>query len=105
MIRSMLAAAAVAAALIVSPPASADTTDDAFIATLDAEGITYPSSAYAIRAAGIVCDALDDGYTVAQVVTVLHKESALTRQQAAYFTGASVAAYCDWHADLFGVTA
>lgn len=80
--------------------ADADIIDDAFIATLDAEGITYPSPAYAIRAAYMACDYMDAGMSPYVVAAELAKVSYLSINQASFFTGAAIGAYCPWNASL-----
>lgn len=49
------------AALGFAGTASASSTDEAFLAQLQADGITPPSAARAIKDAHAVCDALDEG--------------------------------------------
>ncbi len=85
------------AAILWAPKAAADSTDDAFIAALDSEGISYPSERYAIRAAHVLCDELDRGVDIADVVLDLAKVSYLSVSEAGFMVGASVGAYCDWH--------
>lgn len=96
----MAAAICVAAGvgLTQAPASGADVVDSAFIASLDGAGITYPSPGYAIWAARVTCAELDDGWSVATVVLTLARESYLSVDQAAYFTGAAIGAYCPWHA-------
>lgn len=48
------------AALGFAGTASASSTDEAFLAQLQADGITPPSAARAIKDAHAVCDALDE---------------------------------------------
>lgn len=86
--------------LWAASPAKADATDTAFIEVLDDEGIDYPSERYAIRAGHVVCDGLDNGIGIYEMVTLLHKESALALGESGFFVCASVGAFCPHHAHL-----
>jgi hypothetical protein len=90
-------AAILAGTIVGTQVAHADTVDDAFIATLDEQQITYPTQAYAIRAGHGVCDALDAGTTINDVASRISKESYLGMYDAQYLVGASIGAYCPWH--------
>lgn len=100
---AMLAVAGTGAA-VVCVPARADTTDDAFIHALDREGIEYPSRAYALRAGWAVCHELDNGTPVMVVIYGLSKVSYLGPAEAGYFVGASIGAFCPYHADQINYT-
>lgn len=96
----------IAAALVLaSARAHANTTDDAFIHALDGRGIAYPSSGYAINAAHAICEAIDHGAAPAAAAMKLAEVSYLNLSEAGYFVGASIAAYCDWHAGSIGSVA
>jgi Protein of unknown function (DUF732) len=83
-----------AAALLFAAPASADPTDDAFIAALDKNGIPTPDSGSAISKGRGVCAGLDKGQDSSLVVMRLMKETNLSAKQAGFFVGVSVASYC-----------
>lgn len=92
------------AAAAVCAPARADTTDEVFLLTLDRQGIGYPSRAYALRAGWAVCHELDNGTPVMVVIYGLSKVSYLGPAEAGYFVGASIGAFCPYHADQINYT-
>ena len=93
--RSLAGAALLsAAALLTAAPASADQTDDAFVAALDKNGIPVPDAGTAISEGRGVCAGLDKGQGSSVVVMRLLKETNLTAKQAGFFVGVSVASYC-----------
>jgi hypothetical protein len=83
-----------AAALVTAAPASADPTDDAFVAALAKEGITFPEHNTAIATAHTVCDALDKSNQSSMLAMKLMKDTDLSLRQSSYFVGASISAYC-----------
>jgi Protein of unknown function (DUF732) len=86
-----------ATALIPAAPASADPTDDAFVAALANYGINTDGPDTAIAHGHAVCAALDKGQDSSVLALKLMNDTKLnisTRQQAGFFVGASVAAYC-----------
>jgi hypothetical protein len=82
------------AALIFATPASADQTDDAFLAALKKHGIVFTDPDAAIATGHRVCAGLDDGQTRAHIVLSIIKDTDLSAHVAGYVLGASVAAYC-----------
>lgn len=94
---SRVCAFLLAAALLSAPPASADPTDDAFIAALENYGIDVNDRDSAIAHGHGVCAALDRGQDSSVVALKVIKDTKLnisSRQQAGFFVGDSVAAYC-----------
>jgi hypothetical protein len=86
-----------AAALIPAPLASADPNDDAFVAALANYGINADNGDTLIAHGHGVCAALDKGQDSSIVALKLMNDTKLnisSRQQAGFFVGASVAAYC-----------
>ena len=83
-----------AAALVSAPPASADDTDDAFIAALASRGIIMPDPDTAIAMAGTVCAGLDANQTIPIVAMKLMRDTNLSPRDSGFFIGLSVAAYC-----------
>ncbi len=86
-----------AAALLPPASASADPTDDAFIAALENYGIDPGDRDDAIAHGHAVCAALDRGQDSSLIALKVIKDPKLnvsTRQQAGFFVGDSVAAYC-----------
>jgi hypothetical protein len=95
------AVAVCAAALLFAAPATADPTDDAFVAALKNRGIVFPTDAAAITTAHNVCDGLDKGRTPASMILSLGRQ--FSARQAGYFVGASVAFYCPEHKGDTGI--
>jgi hypothetical protein len=84
-----------AAIIGMAVPAHADSTDDAFIASLQAADFTFPDSDRAIAAGKYVCQAIGQGTQMADVVkTIQSKNSALSEDKAAKFTAIAANAYC-----------
>jgi hypothetical protein len=83
-----------AAALLSAAPASADQTDDAFIAAVENGGIAVADPNTAIGMARTMCALLDQGTTRPLLVMRLMKDANLSPRQAGYFLGVSVSAYC-----------
>jgi hypothetical protein len=83
-----------AAALVTAAPASADPTDDAFVAALAKEGITFPEHNTAVATGHAVCDALDKSSQSSMLAMKLMKDTDLSLRQSSYFVGASISAYC-----------
>ena len=75
-------------------PASADETDDAFIAALASRGITMPDPDTAIAMARTVCAGLDTNQTVPILAMQLMRDNNLSPRDSGFFIGLSVAAYC-----------
>jgi hypothetical protein len=83
-----------AAALPSAAPASADQTDDAFIAAVENGGIAVPDPNAAIGMARTMCALMDQGTTRPLLVMKLMKDANLSPRQAGYFLGVSASAYC-----------
>lgn len=76
-------------------PARADSTDDAFIASLQAAGFTFSDAGQVITAAHYVCHAADGGTAMADIAKAIQsKDSALSDEKAAKFTTIVANAYC-----------
>lgn len=73
------------AALGFAGTASASSTDEAFLAQLQADGITPPSAARAIKDAHAVCDALDEGHSAKAVIKAVAKATGLSAKGAKTF--------------------
>jgi len=83
-----------AAAVLFAAPASADETDDQFIAALTNNGITVSDQSTVISMAHAVCTGLDNGQAGSVVVLNVLRGTNLSSRQSGFFVGASVAAYC-----------
>ena len=86
-----------AAALLSEAPASADPTDDAFVAALAKEGIGVADRNATVATAHTVCAGLDNNQNTSVLATSLMKDAGLSLQQSSYFIGASMSAYCPQH--------
>ncbi|MGO9382945.1 MAG: DUF732 domain-containing protein [Mycobacterium sp.] len=98
-VRSLLAGLALVVVLVslagmTGPTARADAVDNVFVDAVKAKGINFPSPQAAIVAGHEVCDELDLGRQKTDVVTAVMANSNLDGYHAAFFVGASVAAYC-----------
>jgi Protein of unknown function (DUF732) len=82
------------AALTSAAPASADPTDDAFVAALAKEGIAFPDHSNVIATAHAVCAGLDKSNKSTVLAMKLTKDTNLSLKQSGYFIGASISAYC-----------
>jgi hypothetical protein len=89
-----------AVAVLFAAPASADETDDAFVAALDNYGIDVNGDT-AIAHGHAVCAALDRGQDSGLLAMKLMHDTKLnlSSRQAGFFIGASVAAYCPQYRD------
>ena len=73
----------------------ADSNDDAFLASLQAAGITFPDPGRAIVAGKWVCQTADQGTPMADVVkTIQAQNSRLSGDNAARFTAIAANVYC-----------
>jgi hypothetical protein len=91
-----------AAALFGGQTASATPADDqGFLSALDRQGIAYLSPQWAISTAGYVCALLDDGANGVDASREISTTNGIPIEKAGYFVGASIAAYCPSHADVF----
>ena len=96
--RVVVVAVASLGPLGATPTAHADPADDAFLAELQSDGVADDSRAAAIEAGHKVCEYLDQGKTLDQVVYDVVFSSHLPAYDSGYFVGASVRAYCSQHA-------
>ncbi|WP_308206583.1 DUF732 domain-containing protein [Mycobacterium paraense] len=91
----LLTMLSLAALVGVAGPARADGTDDAFLASLRAAGITFPDPGPAIGAGRWVCEAVGKGTQMADVVkTVQSQNPGLHGDNAARFTAIAANVYC-----------
>ncbi|MGO9928137.1 MAG: DUF732 domain-containing protein [Mycobacterium sp.] len=98
-VRSLLARLVLVVALlspagVTSPTAHADAVDNLFVEALKAKGINFASPQAAIVAGHEVCDELDLGGQKSNIASEVMTNSNLDGYHAAFFVGASVAAYC-----------
>jgi Protein of unknown function (DUF732) len=82
------------AALLSAAPASADPTDDAFVAALAKEGIVVNDRNTAIAMAHTLCARFDKSNKTAVAAMKLMKDTDLSLKQSSYFIGVSISAYC-----------
>jgi|SRR6516225_9835261 hypothetical protein len=83
-----------AAAALSAAPASADQTDDAFVAALVGQGIPIPDNDAAIQMGRNMCALLDQGATRPVLALKLMNDANLSARQAGFFLGVSTSAYC-----------
>jgi hypothetical protein len=86
------------AALLSTAPASADSTDDAFIAALTKNGITVNDRNAATAMGQSVCDDLDRHQKSSVVAMKLKARSGLSLKQSSYIVGVAISAYCPEYA-------
>jgi Protein of unknown function (DUF732) len=92
--RLLVLLTSLAAAIGLAVPARADD-DVAFLASLQAAGITYPDPSRAIAAGKWVCQAVGRGTQLADVVkSIQAQNSGLTGDNAARFTAIAANVYC-----------
>src|ERR1700739_3128480 len=97
MVTRLLLAIGVASIGLVAaaPTARADTTDQNFLESLRAQGITDQlSAAHAIEAGHFVCVKLDNGASPTDVVNDVLNSSSMPAYHSAFFVGASIDAFC-----------
>lgn len=93
--KALLAPAVLAALIGAAVPASADGNDDAFLASLQAAGITYQDADRVIAAGKSVCKMVDQGKQMVDVVkTVQNRNPGLHGDNAARFTAIAANVYC-----------
>ena len=93
--KALLALCGLAVAISLAVPAHADSTDDAFIASLRAAGITFADPARAVGAGRWVCDTVGQGTAMPEVVkTLLSSNSALREDKANQFAAIAATTYC-----------
>ena len=90
-----------AAASLAAAPASADQTDDAFIAALANQGIPIDSNT-AIQMGRNMCALLDQGTKRPLLVMKMMKDANLSARQAGFFVGVSTSAYCPQYRSTAG---
>ncbi|KAA1248556.1 DUF732 domain-containing protein [Mycobacterium simiae] len=99
----VLTLAGVAAMIAMAAPTYADTSDDAFLVTLQRAGITYPDPARAVAAGRWVCEQVASGMQMVDVVNEVQRSNVgLRGDNAARFTAIAANAYCP--KALFGDT-
>jgi Protein of unknown function (DUF732) len=82
------------AALGFAGTAGATSVDDAFLAQLQADGITPPSAARAIGDGHAVCKALDNGHSSQEVIGAVAQSTGLSSKSAKTFAVDAASAYC-----------
>ena len=93
--KPLLMLTSLAAMIGVAAPASADSNDDAFLASLQAAGITYPDPDRVIAAGKWVCQAVGQGTQLADAVkTIQTQNPGLHGDNAARFTAIAANVYC-----------
>src|SRR5215472_5779199 len=91
----LLTLTSLAAIIGMAVPAHADRTDDAFLASLKAAGITYSDPDKAVGAGKWVCDTVNGGTDMSDVVkTLTTKNSSLNPDKASKFAAIAANAYC-----------
>ncbi|BBZ44294.1 DUF732 domain-containing protein [Mycobacterium parmense] len=96
--RSALGALALSAgALFAASPATADPTDDGFVAALRKNGIVINDPATAVALAHGVCAGFDKGETPRFVAMSLIKDTNLSPEKSGFFMVVAVADYCPNH--------
>jgi hypothetical protein len=93
--------ATLAALLVGAPAATADTTDSAYLNGLAVHGVVGFPPAGAIDEGRHICRTLDSGYAtpmdVAVTLTQWFDTYNITLDQAAFWVGDAIGAYCPWH--------
>ncbi|OBB85229.1 hypothetical protein A5760_08715 [Mycobacterium colombiense] len=99
--RLLWAVAALSVALLAAAPLShADTTDQKFLAAVEAQGVIDQASAgHAIEAAHYVCARLDAGDTPLEVMQEVLTSSGLPEFHTGFFVAQSIYSYCLRHQD------
>ncbi|MDT5148066.1 MAG: hypothetical protein QOC58_2711 [Mycobacterium sp.] len=93
--KALLLPAALAAVVGEAAPAYADSNDDAFLASLQAAGITYQGADRVIAAGKSVCKMAEQGKQMVDVVkTVQSLNPGLHGDNAARFTAIAANVYC-----------
>ena len=91
----LLALASFAAMIGMAVPAHADSTDDSFIASLKAADISFSDPDAAVGAGKWVCDKVNGGTDMSDVVTTLTKKNtSLNPDKASKFAAIAANAYC-----------
>lgn len=82
------------AAFGTAATASAVVSDATFIDVISEQGIGFTSPAAAVDAGLVVCSLVDDGAVPLEAAEIVYQESGLSRDNAAFFVGASIATFC-----------
>lgn len=91
----LLALMGFAAIIGLAVPAFADSTDDAFVASLDKAGISYSDASSAAKAGQWVCTAVKSSTAMTDVVSTLQwKNPGLSDDHANQFAAIAASAYC-----------
>jgi Protein of unknown function (DUF732) len=94
-VKLLLTLTSLAAIVGVAVPARADSTDDTFLLTVQAAGITYPNPDKAISVGKWVCKIVGQGTPMADVVkTIQARNPGMTGDNAAKFTAIAANVYC-----------
>ena len=102
----LVALISLAAVVGMAVPARADSNDDAFLASLQAAGITYQDPARAMAAGKTVCKLIDQGKQMADAVkTIQSANPGLRGDNAARFTAIAASVYCPQALSTNGVQA
>jgi Protein of unknown function (DUF732) len=91
---STVCAVLLSSALLCAAPASADATDDAFVAALGKGGIAVADRNTTIAMAHAVCAGFDKTNKSSILAMKLMKGTDLSLKQSGYFVGVSIVAYC-----------
>lgn len=83
-----------AVALVLVAPASADATDDAFLAALAKRNISISDRDTTLSEAHMVCAGLDKHYKTSVLAMRLVKDTDLSLKESGFFIGVAVSAYC-----------
>ena len=93
--KQLLALAGLAAVIGMAAPAHADSTDDSFIASVKAAGITFSDPDAVVGAGKWVCDKVNGGTDMSDVVkTLTSKNASLNPDKASKFAAIAANAYC-----------
>jgi hypothetical protein len=93
--KSLFMLLSLAAVIGTAAPAYADASDDQFLAALQASGVTYKDPGKVIAAAKWVCQSVNQGTQMADVVKTVEAENpGLVQENAAKFTALAASAYC-----------
>lgn len=102
-VKLLLVLTSLAAAIGMAASARADGNDDAFLASLQAAGLTYPDPGRAIAAGKWVCKMADQGTQMVDVVKTVQKlNPRLQEDSAAKFTAIAANVYCPQALGLTG---
>jgi hypothetical protein len=83
-----------AAALVLAAPASADATDDAFLAALAKRNILISDRDTTLSEAHMVCAGLDKHYKSSVLAVKLVRDTDLSLNDSSFFIGVAMSAYC-----------